>query len=546
MPLNNNYKVIKPMKSTISKDNRKSTPVTISLIVTIATTTLLGIPVMAFGDSMTLEADSYVTKADIASKHGKDPTLTVRRGSTAFLKFSMTGSLPSGVAATDIDKATLKLYISNIKRGGLLTVSRVAQDWVERAIPVGGASPSIDLNLAQSFAIKKGLAGSWVQLDVTDIVKSWLPLPSQTNFGFALLSSGSLDVSIDSKENTNTSHPAILDVVLINTAAAPPIAGAPGAIGPQGPAGLTFLGNWSNGTSYKATDAISFLGSSYISLQDNNTNQSPDASPAFWGLLAKAGDAGAPGLQGASGPKGDAGVAGPQGLPGPKGDIGAVGPQGATGPQGPIGLQGPTGPQGPKGDTGATGAQGPVGPQGPKGDTGAIGPQGPAGTGSGATVKDASGNILGTMVSFSPQNGLITIYKSGYFIQASAATGNVNGAQILWGNANCTGTGYINAGFGSQAPNPERQYYTKNVIFSATNNTLYVPVGAGTNANTVNAVGVTASIENSGSITGLSNCAAGGATTQWGWQLTPFTGAAGLGWGLSGNPLHFAAPLVLP
>lgn len=294
----------------------------VKLFFACVTAVLLSVPGLAMGESMTLEADSYVTRG--APKHGKDPTLSIKRGSTAYLKFSLSTSLPTGVGATDIDKATLKLYMPTIKKAGPITVSRVTQDWGERSIPAGGISPISDLTTSKSFSITKDFAGVWVQLDITDIVKSWLPLPSQTNFGLALSSSSSLDALIDSKENTATSHSAILDVILVKTATAPAIAGAPGAMGPEGPAGPK-------------------------------------------------GDTGAQGLQGVPGPKGDAGEAGPQGLPGPKGDTGSTGPQGlqgltgATGlpgPQGPIGPQGATGPQGPIGLRGATGAQGPAGPSG--------------------------------------------------------------------------------------------------------------------------------------------------------------------------------------
>jgi hypothetical protein len=92
------------------------------------------------------------------------------------------------------------------------------------------------------------------------------------------------------------------------------IAGIPGTSGAPGTAGeaavLNFLGEWSNATTYNATDMVSFLGSSYISLQANNLNNTPDAKPQSWGILAKRGDAGTIGLAGPAGPPG------PQGTPG--------------------------------------------------------------------------------------------------------------------------------------------------------------------------------------------------------------------------------------
>src|SRR5262249_12437545 len=44
--------------------------------------------------------------------------------------------------------------------------------------------------------------------------------------------------------------------------------GAAGAPGPTGATGITFQGAWSSSTTYAQADAVSFVGSSYISLQD--------------------------------------------------------------------------------------------------------------------------------------------------------------------------------------------------------------------------------------------------------------------------------------
>jgi hypothetical protein len=567
----------------LSSLNRKQTP----LLLLVILTGLFDIfPVLAWSDSMTLEADSYVSKADPQTiKHGKDTFLSVKRGNTTFLKFSLIGSLPSGVSPGDVDKATLKLYLSNIKKAGPLTVGKVINEWTERSIPVSGVSPGLDLATSKSFTINRGLAGSWIQIDVTDILKSWLPLPSQANFGIALSSNSSLDVHIDSKENATTSHPAQLDVVLINAASAPVLAAAPGAIGPEGPigpagpAGLSLLGDWSNGITYKATDAISFLGSSYVSLQDNNTNQSPDASPAFWGILAKAGDTGAPGpkgdagatgSQGLPGTKGDTGAIGPQGAPGPKGDIGATGQQGqtgltgATGLQGPAGLPGATGAQGSTGLTGAIGPQGPVGPQGSVGPRGAIGaqglvgpigatgPQGPAGTGGGGlSVLDANNNVLGNLIGFNENGSLI--YKNGFIITI-LFSGKFPVSQIWWTGSNCTGTPVLNDGNGN---NGGDVMGTKVVVYSRQANTLYVPTatGSGVSANSATSVGVNGiqSIENSGLTSGppdfirsnpdgSGNCSSS-VGNRGGWSLSVINPATVLGWTVNGTPASVAGPI---
>lgn len=126
--------------------------------------------------------------------------------------------------------------------------------------------------------------------------------------------------------------------------------GDTGAQGPKGDVGATFQGLWNPEASYSVGDVVYYLGSSYVSLTNLNSNIAPDDGFP-WTLLAAKGDTGA------TGPTGDTGPQGPQGI------------------QGPQGLTGDTGPQGPQGDTGATG---PMGPQGPQGDTGPQGPMGPS------------------------------------------------------------------------------------------------------------------------------------------------------------------------
>jgi len=106
-------------------------------------------------------------------------------------------------------------------------------------------------------------------------------------------------------------------------------AGPQGATGPQGPGGAqgppvaNYTGNYSSTTNYGINDAVSYDGSTYISLIASNAGHTPALSPAQWAVLAAQGSAGAAGAPGAAGPQG------------------AAGPTGATGPSGPVGQQGP-------------------------------------------------------------------------------------------------------------------------------------------------------------------------------------------------------------
>ena len=107
--------------------------------------------------------------------------------------------------------------------------------------------------------------------------------------------------------------------------------GATGATGPQGPSVANYTGNYVSSTNYALHDAVSFNGSTYVSLVAGNVGNTPSLSPSQWALLAAqgvAGPTGPAGPTGATGPAGVAGVAGPQG---PQGVVGPIGPAGAVG-----------------------------------------------------------------------------------------------------------------------------------------------------------------------------------------------------------------------
>jgi hypothetical protein len=208
--------------------------------------------------------------------------------------------------------------------------------------------------------------------------------------------------------------------------------GATGATGPQGPPVANYLGNYQSSTNYALNDAVSWKGSTYISLLAGNSGNTPSLSPLQWAVLVAQGATGAAGPAGPAGTTGAPGPAGPAGAPGPQGPpvtfqggwlvgtqyslgdavsyagtayialtanlgrepdlspqywgllaaAGAAGPPGATGAtglQGPAGYSGLQGPAGPQGLTGPAGAPGPAGLTGATGPAGPAGPAGPSG-----------------------------------------------------------------------------------------------------------------------------------------------------------------------
>lgn len=211
------------------------------------------------------------------------------------------------------------------------------------------------------------------------------------------------------------------------------VAGIAGATGPTGPP-VSFQGTWTSLSTYSLGQAVFYNGSSYVSVQNGNLNNTP-TNGIPWALLAQQGVTGATGPTGPTGLTGATGATGPTGSTGLTGATGATGPTGPTGATGPSvafqgtwsnlttyatgdavffngssyislsngnvgniptggapwallaqqGVTGPTGATGPTGLTGATGATGPTGPTGPQGiqgitgTTGATGPTGPTG-----------------------------------------------------------------------------------------------------------------------------------------------------------------------
>jgi Collagen triple helix repeat (20 copies) len=102
--------------------------------------------------------------------------------------------------------------------------------------------------------------------------------------------------------------------------------GPQGPVGPQGPAVANYTGNYVSTTNYGLHDAVSFGGSTYVSLVGGNVGNTPSLNPAQWAVLA------------AQGPAGPVGATGPAGVAGVAGATGGIGPAGPAGP--PASFQG--------------------------------------------------------------------------------------------------------------------------------------------------------------------------------------------------------------
>lgn len=243
------------------------------------------VPRAANATEARLVGDASVSSQNPNVNFGSLSNLYVNPSNTTLIQFDIS-TVPKGVP---VAHAELRFYVNRANLFGHLDVAIATSAWNESAVTfstlptVGAAFATIQVNQRDAF----------FSVDVTTEVSNWLS-GSVANNGFVLVPSASdpsTSVVLDSKENDQTGHAAVLDITL---------QGPAGATGPQGA-------------------------------------QGPQ------------------GVQGITGAQGPAGLTGPQGSTGPAGPTGAAGPQGAVGPAGATGATGATGPAGPTGPTGAQG-----------------------------------------------------------------------------------------------------------------------------------------------------------------------------------------------
>jgi len=275
--------------------------------VALALAALMLSPGRALAVQAVLTDDAYTSMSAPTSNFGTSGDLLINASQRTFLRFDFS-TLPS-VTGADVRKATLTVFLSSVSAAGSFSVKLVTGAWDEGTITQNTIPPKVATTIPSIHVLTTD-AGSFATIDITSLVQGWLDTPA-SNFGLALVPVDSLQITLNSKENTAESHQARVDIVLV-TGNGP--AGPTGATGPAGPTGAT----------------------------------------------------GPTGAQGSSGPTGPTGATGPMG---PAGVQGPTGPQGVQGLPGTPGAQGPPGPSGPKGDSGPAGPTGPAGATGPAGSS---------------------------------------------------------------------------------------------------------------------------------------------------------------------------------
>jgi hypothetical protein len=227
---------------------------------------------------------------------------------TSYIKFQLPASLPPGVTAANVAKATLKLYLSlGTTPGGTINIYPLTSAWTESALSASSPPTLSPTPFASGLAV--GSSDSYLVVDVTKLVQEWLSGSANGGFandGIALVADTNNTYAVfDSKESIVTSHEPRLEITLINGGVPGPpgapgpigpagqpgpqgnqgIAGPMGAIGAQGPIGINNRGTWTGSTAYNQNDAVSDSSSFWLALIPNQASE-PNLFNPNWQLLA--------------------------------------------------------------------------------------------------------------------------------------------------------------------------------------------------------------------------------------------------------------------
>lgn len=182
-------------------------------------------------------ADTYVVSQSPAN-FGSQGSLSVAPGTQTLLQFDLRG-LAAGISSAQVSRANLRLYVNRATSPGQLDVALAGSGWTESAVN-GLTAPVAGTAIASGIAVPS--AGNYLTIDVTAAVRHWLDTPS-ANQGLLISASAASPASVafDSKENTATSHPALLEVALSGPQGPAGPAGIQGPAGPEGSVTFTSL-----------------------------------------------------------------------------------------------------------------------------------------------------------------------------------------------------------------------------------------------------------------------------------------------------------------
>jgi hypothetical protein len=153
------------------------------------------------------------------SIYGEGPDLRVFKGNgrigRAFIKFSLE-TLPPTTRAADVAQARMRLWINgNTTAVGSITLKPVISEWDEFKL-TGSSAESLNCGSPELGDLSIESMNNFISIDVTPWIKAWLD-GTLVNEGIVIepgAATDFLDLWFDSKESTQTSHEARLEITL--------------------------------------------------------------------------------------------------------------------------------------------------------------------------------------------------------------------------------------------------------------------------------------------------------------------------------------------
>lgn len=158
---------------------------------------LAALPAAAWAQPAPLTQDAHVLPGS-AGNYGAAQVLNVGGGGLyqTLIQFDLS-TLPAGTTSANVSRATLVLFLRSVTASGTINVSTANASWTESAVN-GNNAPTAGTTVASG--VSTATAGSYIYVDATNAVKSWVTTPPSNN-GFILTANdGTVSVAFDSKE----------------------------------------------------------------------------------------------------------------------------------------------------------------------------------------------------------------------------------------------------------------------------------------------------------------------------------------------------------
>ncbi len=177
---------------------------------------LLMLPAPGHAVTLNVTDDAFISLSNTAKNFGSRKRVVVDGliGREGFAKFDL-----SVLGGSNIDSATLRIWITKVKVAGSIDIHRVidigGSDWTEDTLTgddLSGGDP-LSTVFFSNVGITSSDKNSFVLVDVTSLVQDWLD-GTLDNDGISLLPVGGTRVIIDAKEGKKTSHPMEIEVIL--------------------------------------------------------------------------------------------------------------------------------------------------------------------------------------------------------------------------------------------------------------------------------------------------------------------------------------------